>query len=292
MTIRGFDNLQRNTHHALLDLPSGVRYEFMEADLLDAASVRRALNGVTHVVHLAALVQTPFSFGDPTWTEHVNHWATAQLAEHCLEAGVERIVYASSASVYGPGGPFTESATCRPFGPYSQSKLRGEEALLAAAGRGLHVTVVRLGTIYGNAPAMRFDAVPNRFAYLAAIGRAVTIHGSGEQVRALVHVDDACAAIRFMLAHPDATKNEVFNWSTDNVTVAAIADAVRSVHPAADVRFTDQHALAHFSLAVDSSKAAGLGMRAAVDLETGMRGVTERFAHLQRPGERILELVD
>src|SRR5690606_11511956 len=105
----------------------------------------------------------------------------------------------SSAAVYGPGGPFDESSVCRPVGAYAQSKWRDEQAITSAGERGLCFTVLRLATVFGRAPVMRFDAVANRFAYLAGVGRPLTVFGSGEQIRPLFHVRDASSALRFCL---------------------------------------------------------------------------------------------
>jgi UDP-glucose 4-epimerase len=275
-TIRILDNLQRGNHQGLLDLPATMRYELVEADLLDPSAVRRALQGAGAVVHLAALVQTPFSFDHPTWTEHVNHWGTAHLVDLCLEAGVQRFVYASSTSVYGPGGPFAEDAPRNPLGPYSQSKRGAERVVEVAAGRGLVPTVLRLGTVYGFAPGIRFDAVPNRLVYQAATGRPVTVHGSGEQTRALVHVRDASDSLRFCLAE-SSTRHQLYNVAAQNASIHEMAETVRAVVPGAEIRYADQHLLTHISLAVDSGRIHAAGWHPRVSIREGLAEVAARL---------------
>ena len=181
-TIRIYDNLQRHHFCGLMDLPPEGRFEFIEGDILDRLNLGRAMEGVGTVIHLAAIVSTPLSFDHPEWTEQVNHWGTASVVETALNAGVPRFLFTSSASVYGPGGPFSETDTCRPIGPYAISKRRAEEEILLCCGRGLNCTILRLGTTFGNAPAMRFDAVAGRLAYLVGVKRPMVIHGSGNQV--------------------------------------------------------------------------------------------------------------
>ena len=88
--IRIYDNMQRETHTALLELPDSGRYEFIEGDILDNASVRRVMQGVEEVVHLAAIVRTPLSFGPGNWIEQVNHWGTANLVEIARSAQVKK----------------------------------------------------------------------------------------------------------------------------------------------------------------------------------------------------------
>lgn len=279
-TIRILDNLQQGRHEALMDLPEEGHYQFLEADILDPTAVRRALEGVDAVVHLAAVVKTPFSFDHPVWTEQVNHWGTARLVEHCLEAGVPRFLFASSASVYGPGGPFDEASTCRPIGPYTQSKWQAEQAVLAAVERGLRPTILRLATVFGYAPTMRFDAVANRFAYLAGVSRPLTVYGTGEQTRPLIHVRDASAAIRFCLAHETETAGAVFNVVGENASVLDLMMAVREVKPDVRVHYTEQDVLTHLSFSTDSRKLQRLEWRPLYTAKTGIAEVIARFRHV------------
>ncbi len=289
-TIRILDNMQRGGYEALMDLPGQGHYEFLEGDILDRAAVRRALEGVQAVVHLAAVVRTPLSFDHPAWTEQVNQWGTARLVEQCLEAGVTRFIFASSASVYGPGGPFDESSVCRPVGPYAQSKWRAEQAVFAAADRGLRATVLRLATVFGYAPTMRFDAVANRFAYLAGVGRPLTVYGTGEQTRPLIHVRDASAAIRFCLAHEGESVERVFNVVGKNASVLNLVEAVRKVRPDVRVHATEQDVLTHFSFAVDGRELESLGWKPRYTLEAGMAEVIARFKSVVTLGVGTLDV--
>lgn len=286
-TIRVYDNLQRETYTTLLDLPHSSRaegrYEFIEGDILDNLGVRRALAGVWAVVHMAAIVRTPLSFGPMSWTEQVNHWGTANLVDAAAQAGVASMVYASSAAVYGPIDPvlsgadvrqvgrFRETDICRPVGLYAESKLRGEKHVRAAHEQGrMRTTILRLAPVFGLAPALRFDAVANRFAYLASIHRPLTVYGDGQQVRPQLHVSDASSAIRFALAHPDALAGEVFNVVGENVTILGLVDAVRALCPDAEAHFTEQDVLTHLSYAIDGSKLNGLGWYPQMGLEAGL----------------------
>ena len=115
-TIRILDNLDQGRQTALMDLPAGPNYEFIEGDILDPATVNLALDGVETVIHLAAVVRTPLSFDNPAWLKQVNQWGTANLVEACLQNDVRRLVYTSSTAVYGPGGPFSEGDTCSTAG--------------------------------------------------------------------------------------------------------------------------------------------------------------------------------
>ena len=279
-TIRIYDNLRRSTYDGLMDLPADGRFEFIEGDILDRTNVRRAMSGVREVVHLAALVRTPLSFEHPEWTEQVNHWGASGVAECALEAGVRRFVYASSASVYGLGGPFAEDAPCRPTGPYATSKLRGEKAVLSTAGRGMEVVSVRLGTTFGTAPAMRFDTVADRFAFKAGVKHPLVIHGDGSQMRPLIHVDDA-AAVFMMCLDPRRAPAPLLNAATINTSVLAISEALREILPDVEVRHTDQEADANVSFTVNSSRLQSYGFEARHTLRSGLEEMLRRWKGFQ-----------
>lgn len=291
-TIRIYDNLQRHHFCGLMDLPGQGRYEFVEGDILDRLNLKRAMQGVAAVVHLAAIVRTPLSFDHPEWTEQINHWGTAAVVETAIQAQIPRMVYASSAGVYGPGGPFQESDTCRPIGPYAISKREGEKEVLLGQDRGLNTTIVRLGTTFGNAPAMRFDAVASRLTYLVGVGRPMVIHGSGEQIRPLIHVHDASAVLRLCLANPN-TAGEIINAVTMNPTVNQMAQTLQTLVPEASVKYTDQHILTDVSFKVDASKLMGMGFEPQFDLKRGLKEMLARWRGfqpaLQRQGVRYLD---
>lgn len=280
-TVRILDNLERETFGSFGDLPRGGRYQFLEGDVLDPGAVRRALRGVDTVVHLAALVKTPFSFDHPTWTRHVNQWGTQRVAEEAVKAGVDRLVLASSASVYGPGEDFGEEDDPQPVGPYSESKLEAERIVRSARDRGLDSTILRLGTVYGEAPAVRFDAVPNSLAYQAAIGRSVTVHGEGEQERPVVHVDDAARAILACVAGEVAAREETFNVVGHNVSIVEVAEALEEVRPFVRTRHTAQDVMSRFSLTVDGSRLRGEGWEPRISLEEGLSELLDAYGRFE-----------
>jgi len=270
-SIRIYDNLRRHHLCGLMDLPIDGRYEFIEGDVLDRLNLGRAMRDVCAIVHLAAIVKAPLSFDRPEWTKQVNHWGTASVVDCALNAGVSRLIYVSSASVYGPGGPFRESDACRPVGPYAISKLKGEEEAIRSC-----FTIVRLGTVFGNAPAMRFDGIANRLTYLAGVGRPLAIHGSGEQIRPLIHVRDASAVLRLCLAD-SKTEEQIINAVTINPSINHIAQTIRHIAPDAEIRYTDQDILTEISFEVESAKLAEIGFRPRFGLEQGLREMLERW---------------
>jgi UDP-glucose 4-epimerase len=275
-TVRIYDSLRYKNFNGLMDLPVHCCYEFVEGDILDRLNLQRAMQDVVAVIHLAAIVTTPLSFDHPEWTEQINHWGTAAVVDCMLRAGVTRMIYASSASVYGPGGPFKETDPCRPIGPYATAKRKGEDEVRQAEERGLKGTIVRLGTTFGNAPAMRFDASANRFAYLTGVRRPMIIHGTGGQVRPLIHIRDASNVLRLCLADP-AFIGETVNAATEHPSLNDIAAAIQRLVPEATTRYTDQDVLTEISFDVDTSKLMGMGWAPQVTLEEGLKEVLARW---------------
>ncbi len=283
-TIRIYDNMQRGTYQALMDLPPFCHYQLVEGDVMDRYSLAEAMQGVWAVIHLAAIVKTPLSFDHPTWTHQVNHWGTVTVIDEAVRAGVERFIYACSASVYGPGGPFRENDPCHPVGPYSTSKLQGEAALLGAGQqRGLRGTSLRFGTVFGYSPGARFDAFVNRMAYLAGVGKPIVVNGKGDQKRPILHVRDATAAILFCLSHPE-TIGKVYNAAAENVSILGVAEAIQAILPTARVHFAGQDILTAMSFEVDSSELMRQGWMPQFSVEAGINEILQRLSLLHEPG--------
>lgn len=291
VVVRVLDNLQGGGYRALMSL-EGRPVEFLEGDILDPVAVRRALDGAEAVAHLASIVRTPLSFQHTRWTEQVNHWGTARLVEACLEARVPRFVFASSFSVYGPCEDADERTVCRPVGPYASSKLAAEKVVAAAASRGLVPTILRLGTVFGEAPVVRFDSLANRMAYLAGTGRTLTVYGNGGQMRPLTHVDDAASSITFCLEHQEETAGGTFNVLTTNASVLDVARVAEQARPGTRVRFTEQDVRTHISFTMDGKRLGELGWSPSCSLRDGVTEMVRRFGSVTTPrpeGGRGLE---
>ena len=275
------DNLTSGRVQALMDLPAGPHYRFIEGDILSSVAVRSLLMEAEVLVHCAALVRTPFAFDQPASIAQVNQWGTVRLLELCREVRVRRFIYVSSLSVYGPGEGFDEGADCRPIGPYSCSKREAELAVLAANSQELETVVLRVATLYGGQPDLvRFEAVPNRFVYLAGTGRRLTIFGSGQQRRPLVHVRDAARALLWALREP-GIGGEVFNVLEACPPIGEVARQVAELCQTAPLHFTDQDYREQLSLSVSGAKLATAGWRPQEDLAEGLKELLAHFKGLQ-----------
>ncbi len=198
--------------------------ELVEADVRDMPTT--ALDGVDAVIHLAGLSNDPTAEYDPAANWQMNAIATETLGRNCLERDVERLVFASSCSLYDgmPPGMHDETAPIEPRGAYATSKRYGEEALFSLVPDGLCPVVLRNGTVYGYSPRMRFDLVVNTFVKDALLRGQLSLHGGGWMWRPLVDVRDVSdAMIAAMEAPAELVRGEIFNVLHSNYQIRELA---------------------------------------------------------------------
>ena len=187
----------------------------------------RVLEGVAAVVHLAGLSNDPTAEWAPEANWQMNAVATEHLADACLAAGVHRLTYGSSCSVYDglPGGRVhDERAEVEPRGAYSTSKYYGEQRLIERAGPAFCPVILRQGTVYGFSPRMRYDLVVNTFLKDALTKGRLAMHGGGWMWRPLVDVSDVARAhIAALEAPENRVRGETFNILNDNYQIRQLA---------------------------------------------------------------------
>lgn len=201
---------------------AGLDVELVEGDLADPAVLDRALDGVDAVVNLAARVSVPESCEDPIDYDRVNGHAFVQLLQACRERGVRRVVYASSAAIYGdsPPLPTPESAPLAPRSPYAAQKAANEHYGRAFSETlGLETVGLRFFNVFGprQDPGGAYAGVVAKFCERAAAGRGLTIFGDGEQRRDFVYVEDVARAVVLALSAPDVA-GRAFNIGGGGVT--------------------------------------------------------------------------
>ena len=283
-TIRVIDNMMRERYVAIMDLPPDGRFEFIEGDIRKDEDLKRAFQDVDMVVDLAGITNAPLSFERKDLTFDVNVNGGRKVVDYALKASVKKLVYSSTASVYGPTtGVVNETYPCKPISPYGESKLQGEKACLNASEQtGLNATVLRLGTVFGYSIGMRFDTVVDRFTYLACIGMPLTIWESAQnEKRPYLHISDAADALTFALTQP-GMKGEIYNVIGENASLNRITMAIgKEVH---DVRIviTPTPNLNQVSYELDGSKIERIGFRPRHTLDEGVREIVERFRAFSR----------
>ena len=195
--VRVVDNLSTGDERNVALL--GGEAEFIRGDLRDPAICRRACAGVEMVFHLAALPSVPRSMADP-WASHDHNVnATVQLLLAARDAGVRRVVYSSSSSVYGdtPVLPKVESLEPLPRSPYAAAKLAGEQYVLAYARAGMVEGVaLRYFNVFGprQSPGSAYAAVIPIFLAAARQGTPAPINGDGSHTRDFTYIDNVVSA--------------------------------------------------------------------------------------------------
>ncbi|HEU5439438.1 MAG TPA: NAD-dependent epimerase/dehydratase family protein [Ktedonobacterales bacterium] len=196
-TVRVFDNLSAATEANLATLPPSI--ELIEGDLCDLGAVRAALDGAHVVFHHGAVASVPRSVADPAGTLATNVTGTQHVLLAAREAGVRRLVFASSSAIYGnrPELPKREDQPPEPLSPYAVHKLAGEQ-LCSVFTRlyGLETVALRYFNIFGprQNPASEYSAVIPRVIADLLEGRRPVVYGDGEQTRDFIYIGNVVRA--------------------------------------------------------------------------------------------------
>ncbi|MFI5172964.1 MAG: NAD-dependent epimerase/dehydratase family protein [Chitinophagales bacterium] len=235
-----FDNLSRHNENIFFAETHGAeKFKLIRADILDARKLNNALKGVDIVYHLAAKVITPFANQDPHFFEQINHWGTSELVDAVEKNNIKKLIYLSSASVYDRiSEEANENTFPNPSTYYGISKLRGEEHIQRLNGIA-ETFILRCGNVYGFSNSMRFDAVINNLMMRANFENKISIHGTGAQTRAFIHIDNAVDALSQIPF--SATPPGIYNLVTKNLAVNDIAEVVLQLYPSCDRIFINQH---------------------------------------------------
>lgn len=199
------------------------------------------LRGVEAVVDVSGISNDPSCELEPDLTKGVNIDGGKRLARYAKEAGVRRYVYSSSCSVYGHGEGLglTETSGRHPVSLYARAKAEMEDVLFGELkGGAFEVTALRLATVFGLAPRMRFDLAVNVMTKNAYVNRRITVDGGGRQWRPFVHVRDVADAFALaMTSDAKLVNGEVFNVGStnNNVQILNLAFRVRDAIPGTEV---------------------------------------------------------
>lgn len=215
--VRVFDNFSTSTPANLDHIRNDI--ELLEGDLRNEHDVRHAVSGVDLVYHQGALASVPRSIADPKTTFDVNVTGTLNLLVAARDAGVHRLVFASSSSIYGDAlvSPKHEQLTPAPLSPYAISKLTGEQ--LCTVFNDLYdieTVVLRYFNVFGprQDPDSPYAAVIPKFLSAMQAGKQPIIFGDGEQSRGFTYVEDVVRGNLLAGSVPDAA-GQVMNLASD-----------------------------------------------------------------------------
>jgi len=194
-----FDNFFSGKKENVSDLLAGPDVSLIEGTILDPAALRKAFDGADGIFHEAAIASVPRSVANPTETHDVNLTGTLNVliaARHC---GVKKVVFASSAAVYGdnPELPKRESMMPDPLSPYAVTKLAGENyCSVFSRLYGMQCVSLRYFNVFGprQDPGSPYSGVITKFITNTLAHKPVTIFGDGKQTRDFVYVKDVVRA--------------------------------------------------------------------------------------------------
>ena len=216
-SVRGVDSFITGKHSNLVGMEA---MEFIEGDLADLAFCAQVCAGVEIVFHEAALASVPRSVDDPLTTNRNCIDATLNLLVAARAAGVRRVIYAGSSSVYGdaPSLPKHEEMLPSPISPYAVAKLAGENYMVAFTRvYGLETVVLRYFNVFGpyQDPASHYSGVLAIFCSRMLRGEPPTIYGDGEQSRDFTYIDNVVHANLLAAAAPaEKVSGRMMNMAT------------------------------------------------------------------------------
>lgn len=276
--------LDRGYHVTILDklvygdfgisgLANHPHFRLVRDDFRNVEALVLAARGAEAVIHLGAIVGDPACALDPEKAVDVNYRATRLIRNVCRGLGVQRLIFASTCSVYGVNGDtIDESSDLNPVSIYAASKIASEKAILEETGNGLSPTVLRLATVFGWSPRPRFDLVVNLLTARATVGESIDIF-NGDQWRPFIHVSDVGRAFIKCLEAPAAfVRGKTFNAGDDelNYTLESLGTTIEGLFPSTEVNRVSNDEDPR-SYRVSFAKIRNeLGYECEVDLEQGI----------------------
>jgi UDP-glucose 4-epimerase len=284
--VRVLDNFATGRRENLLDIWDEI--ELVEGDIQSYERVHNAVRGCHVVAHLAALPSVPRSVQDPLTSNATNVTGTLNVLLAARDAGVGRLVYASSSSVYGanPELPKREDQSTLPISPYAVAKLAGESYCRAFHDVfGLETVALRFFNVFGPGqdPLSQYAAVIPRFITSLLDGRPPIIYGDGEQSRDFTYVDNVLDGVTLALGTP-GNGGQVFNLATGhgvtlNELFRQLAGIIGSdVDPVYEAGRPGE--VRHSQADVSRARAA-LGFEPAIPIEEGLARTVESFQRKQ-----------
>jgi nucleoside-diphosphate-sugar epimerase len=210
--VVGLDNFATGHRHNI----EPFDFEFIEGDIRDLETCKRACEGVDHVIHQAALGSVPRSVEDPIATHESNATGTLNMLVAARDAEAQSFVFAASSSAYGdtPKLPKVETMPKRPMSPYAVTKSTCEDYLKVFHDiYGLNTVGLRYFNIFGprQDPNGPYAAVIPKFIQILQSGETPTIHGDGGQTRDFTYIDNAVDANLLATEHAANAEGRTMN---------------------------------------------------------------------------------
>jgi len=275
--VRALDDLSNGNQQALLP-----QIFFTRGDVSNIPQLWSLLQDVDCVYHLAAKVSVPQSILYPHDYNEVNVGGTVSLMEAMRDAGVSRVVLASSGAIYGEKRmqPVHEEDMPAPNSPYAVSKWSAEQYVHTIGELwGIETVSLRIFNAYGpgqSLPVSHAPVVP-RFLRQALLGGSLVLYGSGQQTRDFIYISDVIQALIFAATARDISRLNINIGSGIETSIATLVQTIENVLqiPLNIIRNPEKSGGANRLVADIGRARQMLGFRPQVDLESGLRATLE-----------------
>ena len=189
-----YDNLENSSRKSIVPLVE-LGVHFVEGDILDYNSLRESCKEHDIVIHLAAMIDVAESILYPEKVKSVNVVGTVNVLKSCIENNIKKIIFASSAAVYGDSSTIiTENIEAKPLSPYGTSKLLAENEIKKRAKDNLVYVILRLFNVYGKKQNSQCVDVISNFTKNMSKDNPLVIYGDGQQTRDFISINDVLDA--------------------------------------------------------------------------------------------------
>ena len=268
------DNLSTNRYCSLFNVNRSIK--FIECPFVETPL--DIVQNADTIVHLAAITDALNSFNNHD-IDKINIQQTKEFIDICEAESKGKLIFPSSTSVYGVASDMVledDETFLNPQSPYAESKTEIENYIKS---KNLRYIILRLGTIFGRAPGMRFHTAINKFCYQAALGVSLTIWKQNyDQYRPYLGINDCIKAMNFFIEQDIC--NETYNVITDNYPLRQIVNYIRSIR-SITLNMVDTPLLNQHSYKVDIQKVMSLGFKPTDDLFKEIQATMEMFKCLQ-----------
>lgn len=280
-----FDNFRRDSLVSVPALREDPRVKVVTGDVLDPASIDRAMEGASAVLHLAAIAGVSSYYSESLRTLQVNVLGTVNMLEAVVRNGVKQFVHFSTSEVFGPDAMFVDEESGFGIGPvsdrrwvYATSKLCGEQFTLRFGEQhGFAASVVRPFNVYG--PRQSGEGAISNFCRAVLEKKPLMVYGDGSPLRAWCFVTDMVDAVVAVLGTP-AAAGQAFNIGnpTEVASTMDLARRIARLAPGSTIESKDvKRAEVRARVPVIDRARSVLGFAPKVDLETGLKATLEWF---------------
>jgi UDP-glucose 4-epimerase len=261
------------------NLSSGKKENVPEdADLIigsvtNLKDVEKAVKGADYVFHLAALVSVPLSIEHPKACYDINVKGTKNILQESLKAGVKKVIFPSSASIYGVNlnMPLKEDEPYNPLSPYAESKAEGEKLCLEYSKKGLKTCILRYFNVYGPRQDARspYSGVITLFMGMAKNNEDILIYGNGKQTRDFIHISDIVKANVLAMEKLEGIYNVA---AGDETSINEIAEKIiKLTNSKSNIKFKDSRKGDIAKSVADISRIKKEGFAIETDLNKGLK---------------------